>query len=168
MLLTLRLKKNTAATLVFPLADADGQPITGAAALDSEKSQDGGGFADCTNETAEIGTTGWYALTLTAAELNYGTIAVRIQTSTAGIMPMAFMVATYEEQLEIANTELTSVPTTTSSTRLQNQFVFEYFRNVRTETASVESLKKEDGLTELGSRTLTDDGTTFTRSEMNT
>jgi len=168
MLLTLRQKKNTALTLVFPLTDADGQPITGAAALDSEKSQDGGAFADCTNETAEIGTTGWYALTLTAAELNYGVVSVQIQTSTAGIMPMAFMVSTYTEPLDDANTELAAIPTTTGSLRTMIQFLHQYFRGVRTETAIAESLKKEDGTTELGSRTLADDGSVFTRGEMNT
>jgi len=167
MLLSIRQKKNTALTLMFPLSDADGQPITGCAALDSERSQDGGAFNDCTNEMAEQGVTGWYALTLTAAELNYGVISVRAQTSTSGIMPMAFMITTFTEPLDDANTELASIPTTTGGLRAMVQFLFEYFRNVRTETSGVESLKKEDAATELGSRTLADDGTTFTRGEMN-
>lgn len=166
MLIQIRQKKNTALTLMFPLTDADGQPITGAAALDSERSQDGGAFNDCTNESAEIGATGWYALTLTAAELNFGVVSVRVQTSTAGIMPMAFMITTYTEPLDDANIELASIPTTISSLRAMLQFLFEYFRNARTETNVAESLKKEDGTTELGSRTLADDATTFTRGEM--
>ncbi len=166
MLIPIRQKKNTALTLVFPLTDADGQPITGAAALDSEKSQDGGGFADCTNEAAEIGTTGWYALTLTAAELNYGVISARVQTSTAGIMPLAFMVTTYTEPLDDANTELATVPTTVSGLRAMVQFLFEYFRNRRTATAGVETLYKEDASTPLGTAALADDGTTFSKAEM--
>lgn len=166
MVLMVRAKKNTALTVVFPLADSDGQPITGAAGLDSEYSHDGSAFGDCTNEATEIGSTGWYTLALEAAELNYAYVAVRVQTSTAGIMPCHILLQTYEEPLDVANTELAAIPTATGSLRTLMQFVFEYFRNARTETASVESLKKEDGTTELGSRTLADDGTTFTRGEM--
>jgi hypothetical protein len=166
MHLPLRHKKNTALTLVFPLADADGQPITGAAGLDSEKSQDGGAFADCTNEAAEIGVTGWYALTLTAAELNYGVISVRVQTSTSGIMPLAFMITTYTEPLDDANSELAAIPTTTGGLRSMVQFLFEYFRNKRTATADTETLYKEDASTPLGTSTLSDDGTTFTKGEL--
>jgi len=167
MLLTIKQKKNTTLTLMFPLSDADGQPITGCAALDSERSQDGGAFNDCTNEAAEQGATGWYALTITAAELNFGVISIRVQTSTAGIMPMAFMITTFTEPLDDANSELAAIPTTTGGLRTMIQFLFQYFRNARTETNAAESLKKEDAATELGSRTLGDDGTTFTRGEMN-
>lgn len=167
MLIPLRHKKNTALTLVFPLADSDGQPITGAAGLDSEKSQDGGSFADCTNEASEIDSTGWYSLTLTAAELNYSTIAIRVQSSTDGIMPLAFMATTFTEPLDDANTELAAIPTTTGSLRAMIQGLYQYFRNKREETAGVETLYKEDAATPLGTRTLADDGTTFTRGEMN-
>jgi len=167
MISTLRHKKNTALTLVFPLADADGQPITGAAGLDSERSQDGGAFADCTNEAAEIGVTGWYTLALEAAELDYTYIAIRVQTSTAGIAPCHFMVQTYTEPLDDANTELAAIPTTTGGLREMVQFLFEYFRNKREEIAAAETLYKEDASTPLGSRTLADDGTTFVRGEMN-
>jgi len=167
MLIQIRQKKNTVLTLMFPLTDADGQPITGCANLDSERSQDGGAFNDCTNESAEQGATGWYALTVTAAELNFGVISVRVQTSTSGIMPMAFMITTFTEPLDDANSELAAIPTTVSGLRAMIQFLFQYFRNVRTETNIAESLKKEDGTTELGSRTLGDDATTFTRGEMN-
>jgi hypothetical protein len=72
-----------------------------------------------------------------------------------------------ETQITAANTELASIPSSTAGIRAMIQFLFEYFRNARTETAGAESLKKEDGTTELGSRTLTDDGTAFTRGEMN-
>ena len=50
--------KNSAAKIVFPLLDADGDLVTGAASLDSEYSLDGGSFSDCTNEATEIGSTG--------------------------------------------------------------------------------------------------------------
>lgn len=166
MILMFRVKKNTAFTITFPLADYDGQPVTGAAGLDSEYSHDGSAFGDCTNEAAEIGSTGFYSLALVAAELNYSYVVVKVETSTDGIMPCHILLQTYEEPMDVANTELAAIPTTVSGLREMMQFLFEYFRNARTETAGVESLKKEDGTTELGSRTLADDGTTFTRGEM--
>lgn len=77
-------RKNTAYRCYFPILDADGDPVTGATALDSEVSIDGGAFADCTNEATEIGSTGLYYLDLTAGEMNGDGVVVRVQTSTAG------------------------------------------------------------------------------------
>ncbi|MBA7713659.1 hypothetical protein ES703_122665 [subsurface metagenome] len=37
--------KNTAQRIVFPILDADGDPVSSAAGLDSERSLDGGAFA---------------------------------------------------------------------------------------------------------------------------
>ena len=168
MLLTLRHKKNTALTLVFPLTDADGQPITGAANLDSECSYDGAAFNDCTNETAEIGVTGWYSLVLTAAEMDNGTVAARIQTSTAGIMPLAFALHTYTEPLDDANTELAAIPTTVSGLRAMVQFLFQKLRNRETfnKDTGVSTVYKEDATTALGTSTSSDNGTTVDRGEI--
>lgn len=76
--------KNQAYRITFPILDADGDPVSAAAGLDSEVSKDGAAFADCTAEAGEIGTSGIYYLDLTAAEMNADTIAVRIQTTTPG------------------------------------------------------------------------------------
>lgn len=102
MTLMLRAKKNTAATVVFPLTDSDGQPITGAAGLDSEYSHDGSAFGDCTNEATEIGSTGYYSLALEAAELNYSYVVVKVATSTAGVMPCHIMITT-ENDISVAD-----------------------------------------------------------------
>lgn len=77
--------KNQAFRVTFPIFDADGDLVTGAAALDSEVSLDGAGFADCTNEATEIATSsGIYYLDLTSDEMNAATVAVIVKTSTAG------------------------------------------------------------------------------------
>jgi hypothetical protein len=77
--------KNTAYRVTFPIFDADGDLVTGAATLDSEVSLDGGTFGDCTNEATEIATSsGMYFLDLTAAEMNADTVAVIVKTGTAG------------------------------------------------------------------------------------
>lgn len=78
-------QKNVAYRVTFPILDADGDLVTGAAALDSEVSKDGGTFADCTNEATEIATSsGMYYLDLTSAEMNADTVAVIVKTSTTG------------------------------------------------------------------------------------
>jgi hypothetical protein len=72
-------------TIVFPILDADGDLVTGAAGLDSEISKNGDTFADCTNEATEIATSsGIYYLTLTATEMTTDVVAIIVKTSTAG------------------------------------------------------------------------------------
>lgn len=78
-------RKNVAYRVTFPILDADGDLVTGAAGLDSEISKDGGTFVDCTNEAVEIATnSGMYFLDLIAAEMNADTVAIIIKTSTGG------------------------------------------------------------------------------------
>jgi len=69
--------------------------------------------------------------------------------------------------LDAAGTELTAIPTTTGTIRQKLNFVFQYFRNKKTVTSTTEILKKEDASTTLGTATVSDDGTTFTKGEMN-
>ena len=78
-------QKNVAYRVTFPILDADGDLVTGAASLDSEISKDGGTFADCTNEATEIATSsGVYYLDLTSTEMNADTVAIIVKTSTSG------------------------------------------------------------------------------------
>lgn len=82
------IRKNEAGTLPvleFPIYDADGDLVSAAAALDSERSIDQGTFTDCTNEAIEIATgSGVYSLAVTQAELNGDEIAFITKTSTGG------------------------------------------------------------------------------------
>lgn len=81
--------KNVAFRVTFPLLDADGDLVTGAASLDSEVSKDGGTFADCTNEATEIATSsGMYYLDLTSTEMNADTVAIIIKSSSAKTTPI--------------------------------------------------------------------------------
>lgn len=77
-------RKNTAFRVYFPILDADGDPVSAAAGLDSEVSLDGAAFADCTNEATEIGTSGFYYLDLTSGEMNADAVIVQVKTSTSG------------------------------------------------------------------------------------
>ncbi|MEK9207892.1 MAG: hypothetical protein AAB922_05385 [Patescibacteria group bacterium] len=67
--------------------------------------------------------------------------------------------------LDEAGTELVSIPSTTGSLRQKINFIFQYFRNRKTVTATTETLFKEDAATSLGTATVSDDGTTFTKEE---
>lgn len=77
--------KNVAYRHTFPIFDASGSLVTGAAGLDSEVSKDSGTFTDCTNEATEIATSsGMYYLDLTATEMNADCVVVIVKTSTVG------------------------------------------------------------------------------------
>jgi hypothetical protein len=77
--------KGQAYRITFPIRDADGDLVTGAAGLDSEVSKDGGAFVDCTNEATEIASgSGVYYLDLTADEVSADTVAIMVKTSTSG------------------------------------------------------------------------------------
>ncbi len=77
--------KNQAYRVTFPILDADGDLVTGATALDSEVSKDGGTFADVTAEATEIATnSGMYFLDLTATEMNADTVAIIVKTTSSG------------------------------------------------------------------------------------
>lgn len=78
-------RRNVAYRVTFPILDADGDLVTGAAGLDSEISKDGGTFADCVNEAVEIAAaSGVYYLDLTATEMDADTVAVIVKTTTTG------------------------------------------------------------------------------------
>lgn len=89
-------KKNAVFDLYVGLRDADGDLITAATGLDSERSIDGAAFADCTNEATEIGTTGMYKLALTAAEMNGDVIIVQIKSTSSGYKTWATAIYTTE------------------------------------------------------------------------
>ena len=93
------MKKNTATKIVFPILDADGDPVTSAAGLDSEYSLDGGAFADCANEATEI-SGGIYYLNLAAGETNGDVVAIQVKTSTSGAKTTVLVFYTATQTLD--------------------------------------------------------------------
>jgi hypothetical protein len=72
--------------IVYPMLDADGDPVTGATTPDAEVSKNGDTFADCTNESTEIATnSGVYYLLLTGTELTCDVAAIIAKSATAGM-----------------------------------------------------------------------------------
>jgi hypothetical protein len=112
-------RKNTAFRVTFDILDADGDLVTGATGLDSEVSLDGAGFADCTNEAAEIATSsGMYYLDLTAAEMNADTVAIIVKTSSSGAKTTPLVL--YPESAGDIRADLVDAPNSTAVTAIQN------------------------------------------------
>lgn len=76
-------------TIVVPLLDADGDPIAGAAGLDSEISLNGDTPADGGTE-AEVGN-GNYSIVFTAANMTADIVSGTLKSSTAGIKDTPFV-----------------------------------------------------------------------------
>jgi len=106
---TFPLKKGAAARIVFPILDADGDPVSGAAGLDSEVSIDGGAFTDCTNEATEIGSSGIYYLDLTEDETNGDVICVQVKTTTSGAKTTVLVFYTAGQTLDDMQSDITAI-----------------------------------------------------------
>ena len=104
-------QKNVATCIAFPIVDADGDAVSGAADLDSEIdtwSDDAttSGFGNCSAEATEIGSSGVYYLLLTAEEMNADYIYVQAKTSTTGAKTQHILIRTMTgDPLELATTE---------------------------------------------------------------
>jgi hypothetical protein len=104
-------QKNVSTYITFPIVDADGDFVTGAAGLDSEidtfaDATAPDGFTDCTNEASEIGSTGIYKLQLTQAEMNFDYIVIQVKTSTSGAKTQMILIRTMVgDVLNIATTD---------------------------------------------------------------
>lgn len=61
--------------------------------------------------------------------------------------------------------ELSSIPPATASLKTMVQFLFQYFRNLRTVSSTQEKMYKDNG-TQIGAANVSDDGTTFTKGRM--
>lgn len=90
-------KKNTAYRHYFCIRKDDGSLITNWTGADTEISQDGGTMADATNEATEIATTsGCGYIDLTAGEMNYDSIVVKVTVTNANAIP--YVVALFPEE----------------------------------------------------------------------
>lgn len=83
-----RPRKNRQFTLSFPMFSAiDGFALMTGLAVTAEISQDGAAFAAATNAVVEVGD-GVYSLTLTAAEMDANSVAVKLTASGAAALPV--------------------------------------------------------------------------------
>jgi tetrahydromethanopterin S-methyltransferase subunit F len=113
MVTTFPMKKNVACKIVFPILDADGDPVSSAAGLDSEYSLDGGSFTDCASEATEIGTSGIYYLNLAEGETNGDVVCIQVKTSTSGAKTSVLVFYTSAQTLDEIDTNVDGIKTKT-------------------------------------------------------
>jgi len=101
--------KNAAQRIVFPILDADGDPVSGAADLDSERSLDGGAFADCAAEATEIGSSGIYYLDLAVGETDGDVVCIQVKTSTSGAKTTVLVFYTAAQTLDETDAVVDSI-----------------------------------------------------------
>ena len=107
--------KNNAAKIILPILDSDGDPVSGAAGLDSEYSLDGGSFSDCTNEATEIGSTGIYYLSLVAGETNGDVVCIQVKTSTSGAKTTVLVFYTSAQSLDTVDSNVDAIKAKTDN-----------------------------------------------------
>jgi hypothetical protein len=155
--------KNKAFRVYFPILDADGDLVTGATGLDSERSIDGATFADCTNEATEVATaSGMYYLDLTSAEMNADCTCVIVKTTSSGAKTT--VLTFYPFNLA----EPTAVPGFSNGVTGFEEalaWLIAMARNKMTQTSTTTILRNDADSGTLGTSTVSDDGTTFTRGE---
>lgn len=154
--------KNKAFCIVFPILDNDGDLVTGASGLDSEVSKDLAGFADCTNEATEIGSSGVYYLDLTSTEMNADIVTIVVKTSTTDAKSTVLTVPT------ISIPEPSGVPAFgAGGAGVENVlgWLLAHFRNRRTQTATTTTLRNDANSADIATSAISDDGTTFAAAE---
>ena len=112
--------KNSAQRIVFPILDADGDPVTGAASdtPDSEYSLNGGSFVNIADEIHEIATaSGIYYLDLTADETNGDVVAIQVKTATAGTKTTVLVFYTSAQSLNTIDTNIDTLLTRLTAAR---------------------------------------------------
>jgi len=100
-------KKNVAYRHYFAIRDSAGALVTTWAGQDSELSADGGNYADATNEATEIETSGTGYIDLTAGEMNYDCVLLKVTVTNTDALP--YIVALFPEEAGDIRTDVTEL-----------------------------------------------------------
>lgn len=100
-------KKNVIYRHTFAIRDVNGDLVTTWAGIDSELSLDGGAFSDATNEAAEIGTSGIGYIDITAAEMNYDVVVLKVTVTNTNSKD--YVVVIYPEEAGDIRTDITQI-----------------------------------------------------------
>jgi len=106
--------KNVARYVTFPIYKNDGTLLSGATGLDTEcdfyaAGSAPDGFADVTNEAAEIGSTGWYYIQFTQEEMNNDLAACQVKSSSTGAVATPLNISTLPLQANIVSADTDSL-----------------------------------------------------------
>jgi len=89
-------KKNTAYRHYFAIRDSVGELVTSWAGQDSKLSKDGAAFGDADNEAVEIGSSGIGYIDLTAAEMNYDAVVLKVTVTNTNAL--TYLVVLFPEE----------------------------------------------------------------------
>jgi len=89
-------KKNTAYRHYFAIRDSVGELVTSWAGQDSKLSKDGAAFGDADNEAVEIGSSGIGYIDLTAAEMNYDAVILKVTITNTNAL--TYLVVLFPEE----------------------------------------------------------------------
>jgi len=124
-------KKNTATYIAFPIVDANGDPCSSAASLDTELDQFSdiaapNGFADCNAEPVHIAD-GQYYLALTADETNSDYLIIQVKSSNCATQTLLVRTQAITEPALIATTVAAATDskafTLTAGAQVNNAYV---------------------------------------------
>lgn len=132
-------------------------------------SKDGAQFTETSNSPTEIaadassatGTRANCFVTLTATEMDADAIIIAGYDTGGGSAIGSFCMVIYTQVSELA-----AAPTLNSSLSDKLTAIFQYLFFQRTNTASVQTLYKNNSSTTIGTATITDDSTTVTRGKI--
>lgn len=182
----LRLQKNVAAELMFPMVDSASPASfkSGLTVTDTGYYKDGAGswtVLTITDTVTEIGTTGMYTLELTAGEMDHDLIMIKMSGS--GAADSAIIIRTTPTvanvlqvsggTTDIANAVWSATlslpgqvaPSNTPSASGALTWMYKLSRNKTTSTSTLVSVFDDAGTTVDNKATVSDNGTTFTREE---
>lgn len=112
------MKKNANQRIVYPILDADGDPVTGATGADTEYSLDGADFVNCSDEVHEIGTaSGVYYIDLLAAETNADVVAIQTKITNVGAKTTVLVFYTQSTNLDAMTILINSIFADTTTLR---------------------------------------------------
>lgn len=147
------------------LSSSTGNELTGGlTGLAATVSKDGGAFASCTNTPAEIGTTGYVSVLLTATEMTANNVIVKFAANNANAMNGRVFIA------PVVMTETATAWNSQTVNRFE-QVVMQgtaYSMNKVTidNTSGALTVYKRDGTTTYFTGTASDDGTTTTKGTL--
>ena len=194
----LRRKRGVATILVFPIKDASGNVVSGVTGVTPQISVWAGdttvapgAFGNIAGGLTEVGTTGVYYSSLTAAEaasdyiyfiaspntgsgkrqdllINCTAVASVTQVATTDDINTAGAAVINAQVIDVIRVdtvaELTGVPAASPALHTMVQWNYEAARNLR-ETRSTFDRITNDAWVAIATATVADDGTTFTRGE---
>jgi len=121
-----------------------GNPITGGlTSLAAQVSKDGASFTNTTNAPVEIGTSGYFSLDLTAAEMSYSADIVRVTAANSNAIEFSLLIP-------IANLTPTAGRADTAAIVRMEQILLEmygYFFNQQTISAALQTVFLSTGAT---------------------